>query len=178
MAQTSPGTPEAAKANEWLRQVQQIHLSKDIQKYDLLDPPHTDLPAALMDTLAKYDWVEVGSLWYEDVVFSDGFNEVKTRYNFTRFDADGTMNEYLGGKDSTGVSFSIKTTVHNIPWKMTVSDTLRHTWLCWDAEDCMRLVSYEDGILMYDLYDGMETFGDIRYPRRYRTVCIAVPKMF
>lgn len=177
-AQTSPGTPASAKANEWLRKVQQIHLTSDIRKYHLLDPAQTRLPLRMMDTLSRYDWVEVGSLWYEDASFSEDFNEVKTRYNFTRFDTDGTMNEYTGGKDSAGVSYSIRTTEHNIPWQMTVMDTLGYTWLCWDPEDCMRLVSYEKGVLIYDVDDGLAEPGDAHYPRRYRIVCIAVPKMF
>ncbi len=176
LAQTS--LVPSDKAEEWLRTVHEIQKSKNFKKYELLDPRNPEIPPGMMDTLAKYDWVEVGSFWYEEAIFSDGFNEISNRYNFTRFEKDGTMNEYVGGEDSTGGSFSINYHAYNVPWQLTIEKMKGYTWLCWETEDCMRLVSYGNGVLMYDLEDGMGEFGDIHYPRRYRTVCIAVPRMF
>lgn len=131
-----------------------------------------------MDTLASYDWVEIGHLWFEEVAFSDGYGSPQPQYNFTRFHDDGTMNEYTAGPDSATGMASIRYHAHNHPWQMTVIDTLQQSWLCYDPEDCMRIVSLHDRLLILDIDDGLASLGELDYPRRYRVVYMGVKKAF
>lgn len=175
-AQTCSVPP--AKAAQWLSNVQKIHSTRSITQDEVLKPSHKKLPRNMMDTLSSYDWVEVGSYFYEDSVFSAGFGEIKEQYIFSRFDADGTMTEFVGGQDTAVQHAVISNYPFSIPWKMTLKVELGHTWLCWDEADCLRLVSYRDGVLMYDVDDALTELGEMENPLRYRVVCIAIPRSF
>lgn len=174
---------EGPLAQEWIDQCRQVQSTYSIAPEFILNPPALDFPPDMMDTLKTYDWLRVGKYWYDDNQWGGDrqVNNLSGYIIFNRYQADGTC------LDMRADYLSVPKAVvydegRDLDPPMYVKDEANYTWLCWDTGDpteCMRLVYYQDGLLMIDVSDAPAgALPPINYERRIRNVYIALPKTF
>jgi hypothetical protein len=174
-AQTS--VLDGPAAAQWYKLAQEIQLSKHVTKEYVLHPPPCEFPPNLMDTLKKYDWLDIGSYHYSQSSWSAFFNEPGFQKSIETFDASGNRTRY----DAFGVNYyekeHIETPRYNPPFKMTIQQKIGRTFFCYDDGSLAEIISYSNGVLIWDNDDGGAKITDRNYPRRFRKVWIAVPRV-
>lgn len=167
-------------AAQWYNRAHEIQLSKNITKDFVLHPPACEIPQGMMDTLKKYDWLDIGDYHYSQGTFSAFFNEIDYQLFIHTFDAEGTWTRYSGYGISYWEKEHIETPSYNPAFKMCVRQKIGKTFLCFQddaADHGCPILYYRNGVLLFDLDDGGAKITDTNYPRRFRKVWIAVPRV-
>lgn len=164
----------------WARDAREIQSAKQLSTDDILHPPEGTLPAALMDTLLKYDWLDAGTYCFQEEHLVKAPPAASARMGVYRFMPDGSCTDFTILLPETDSEASVKKGSSGGTEKFTLRTKAGRTFLCFtgDLSDCLSIMSYRDGVLMYDVDDGAAEPGDEEYPVRYRNVLIAVPKGF
>jgi hypothetical protein len=167
---------------DWIQMAHNAQASRRIMANDILYPQDPQkFPPNMMDTLVKYDWVNVANYWYKDNTFlGNRINELSHQTFFMRYFEDGSTQAYFALEKFYETPAEMHFSGGSSGAPVTVGEKLGFTWLFYDFEknDALRLVSYQNGLLIIDCTEGSEKFGDIHYYRRFRDAYIKVPKRF
>lgn len=170
------------EATEWINIAQNVQQGYTLTPNFILNPPAVEFPPDMMDTLKKYDWLRVAERWYNyDDWGYDGINQIKCRNRIERYQADGTVVHIISVCE-TNQPAEVYDDGMDLMDPMYVKDEANYTWLCWDTgnpNECLRIVYYQDGLLIIDVSDsGSASLPPVDYKRRIRKVYLALPKMF
>jgi hypothetical protein len=168
-------------AAQWYNRAHEIQLSKHITEDFVLHPPPCEIPPNMMDTLKKYDWLNIGDYHYSEGTFSAFFNEIDYQENIETFDADGVWTSYSAYGISYWEKEHIVTPSYNPPFRMSVKQKYGRTFLSFDddheEDKGAPVIYYKNGVLLVDVDDGGAKITDRNYLRRFRYVWIAVPRV-
>lgn len=141
----------------WYTTTWTMHQQKMIPESQLLLVKKTFAIETFQDTLRKYDWISLGGYLHVDKHYSSMYNEQNSSYDIMRLDEgdtclyfgyDATMNEKEKGIIShTNFAGLLGT---NPVWKVV---KVNGKWFIKDVNnnEYLHLISYENGILIYDI---------------------------
>lgn len=163
---------------EWLQMANDIHRSHLVTREYILHPPQKPLPPSIMDTLTRYDWIRTDNYFYKTGGFNPDFGEIQRKYMFFRFDPDGIRNRLEGGRAFGDDPSLINYHSTNKPTPVKIVEHQAHTFIMMADGSFMRVVSFENGILLLDVFGDRCPLDQIDHPRRFRDVYLAVPRYF
>ena len=172
------------QVQQWYQQMDQVRQAAPVDRNEVLNPRHTDIPDNMMEILQANDWLDYGNYWTVDGSFSRYFGENNHQYEFDRYDAAGRRHRYrlyrayrnhpaeLACRGGAGC---------DPPEQVFLKVYQGHTYLAIGCAGCadnyyMPIVSYHDGVLIFDVnFSG--TLGDLHNKRAFRYVFVALPKL-
>lgn len=172
----------------YYEEVKSMAMNKIPNKDLLLAQKPAELPVAMLDTLKKYDWYNIGGYNYTDKQFDSYFekelfnNEKEKQYqfNFFRIESDGTKADFSLSKFKTETA-SITTTsfakgncqIYSAVKKVKTDSFIQS--IVYGESEYLKIVSYKNGVLIVDI----TISGKITDTKtRFRIVYYAVPKKF
>jgi hypothetical protein len=169
-------------AIDWVNMANDIQSRHTLIREQILSATTQEFPPDMMDTLKKYDWLEVANFWYNYNEWGNReFDLSEPQKWFQRYQEDGRAVD-MGSFDPLVGDPVVYDEGHSMNDPLYVKEEAGFCWLCWDngvPTDCMRLVSYKNGVLIIDLSDGPSgQLPPINYKRRIRQVYLQIPKTF
>ncbi len=141
--------------------------------------PSTTLPAHMQDTLYQYDWGQLRSYHFEDDP-----NDIIYTWQFSNFSVERYIKnaamEYYQATDNNG-QVTLKFHQNAISKNYQVVKVGAYQYITSQEDgntSYARIVSYQNGVLIYDVsaYGTIDGFQDTN--RIFRRVYIALPKLF
>lgn len=166
-------------AREWFVRAKAKVAETPLTAFDVSSAQPQPLPRNFMDTLQKYDWLQVGSFWFKDNSYRDEANECcqlhMERYGRAnrQFRMSAISSPQLGSRIVFEQASPIPTTkLAQIGGKNYLITTSPKGEVGYN-----HLISYRNGVLMYDVSRTKGT-PDPNSNMRFRRVYVAVPKYF
>lgn len=166
-------------AKEWFTRAKNTLSQLRVQSLELAAMKPQPLPPKFMDTLQKYDWVQVGNLWYKNNAYTNA-NDECCQLHLQRYTS--TFKQYSLGCLSSPLSGS-----KIIYEQYTAAPTMKLTQIggknflqairTGKATEYIHLISYQNGILIYDVTRDSSP-QSIQSNMRFRRVYVAQPKYF
>lgn len=149
-------------------------------EYDIVNVKPNTIPAAMLDTLRKYDWFIIGSFGYTEASLRTSFNKLKDQFDgdsyqfdFKRYCKDGIVAEFYLQKTTS----DIKTVFTNTFDKATASKLtgiknagtkLYIQTMAYNESEFEQIVFYKNKILVVDItMSGRMTDKKIKYRKMY-----------
>lgn len=149
-------------------------------EYDIVNVKPNAIPAAMLDTIKKYDWFVIGSFGYAEASLRTAFSKLKDQFDgdsyqfdFKRYCTDGIVAEFYLQKTTN----DIKTVFTNTFDKAAASKISgikkaeRKTYLqtiTYGESEFEQIVFYKNKILVVDItMDGKITDKKIKYRKMY-----------
>ena len=152
---------------------------------DVLYPKPTGVPENFIDTLKKYDWVNLFDYGYhvgQPHYYGEPF-KIHYNYDFFRVEPDGKCYDFEGGKDYPDYPYHV-TYKDRGDWAIHTKSIVKKIGMDWmrivsnkGKVSYQRILSYEDGLLIYDVTRGGSIY-ETDSPSRFRIVAMAVPRAF
>ncbi len=141
----------------------------------------SEIPDNFTDTLRKYDWAVLDSYDYGDKKFITDLMPIPNNFAITRYLPNGEQERYYANKPRENsppeLVFMSRSHVKNT--KVQKVGQFHYITNIEDgATTYARIISYKDGLLVYDVTMS-GSLQDINDPTfRFRRVCMAIPKKF
>ena len=140
------------------------------------------LPANMLDTLRKYDWAELGNYYYGNWTFSDNWGVDADQNNFTveRYLPNGMCDHYVCNKARSAPTLTFNHRPHIINIRVEKIGQFHYIVNDKKGESSAygRIISYQDGILVYDVTSTGTVQDAATSVDRFRSVYVAIPKKF
>ncbi len=139
-----------------------------------------NLPANMLDTLRKYDWVALGNYYYGNWTFSDDWSVNQNNFQVERYLPNGLHDYYVCSKTNSAptLTFNYRPRIMNI----RVEKIGQFHYIVNDKKGensaYGRIISYQDGILVYDVTETGTLQDAATSVDRFRSVYLAIPKKF
>jgi hypothetical protein len=134
----------------------------------------------MLDTLRKYDWVALGNYYYGDWTFSDDWSVNQNNFPVERYLPNGMCDYYVCSKTNSAptLTFNYRPRIINI----RVEKIGQFHYIVNDKKGensaYGRIISYQDGILVYDVTQTGTVQDAATSVDRFRSVYVAIPKKF
>jgi len=136
---------------------------------------------SLAEDLQRFDWLEAGTWSYRDRQPSETFGKTPWRqYDWNRYLPGGGALRFQWSPGAVGPGSGVTHVNFELPPRssMAVERRKKTTWLvntAYGEKAYLRVVSYVDGVLVFDITKGGKASS--RDPA-FRTVHVAMPRLF
>jgi hypothetical protein len=175
---------------KWFDTVRKMNLEKAISEEACLTAKSIPIPKNFIDTLAKYDWIEIANYYYVDKDYSSFNQKNPDQYNIVRIEPNGNVlyfscsTPFNGGINAkVQISHSNSTVLNPAILNpkienytiQTIANTSYLVDLIENEKEYLKIISYQNGLFIYDVTkSGRINAKDVTF----RQVHMAVPKMF